>query len=699
MNFLPVWGRIFMCIFLATKFSLSAQNNDTLKASLGEVVVTASRNSMFLEDVPMPISVISREEILSMGAPRITEILQEQTGIQIVSDHGVGVQMQGMGSDYVMIMVNGEPLIGRTAGTFDLNRLGIHNIERIEIIKGPASALYGSEAMAGVINIITRSVDQMGHQVELATSYRSFNTSDLDVDWGYKNTSSEFGVAMNRFSTDGIRHEDAEFPTVRAYTFSPKLNWRPAKSLRIDLTTRLYTEEQFSQFDINGEEAPIQATGIRSEYTFLPKITYTPNMQHRFQLRQYITKFRFDEEWLRLSDASQYSTSFFHQDFYRTEIQYDFIPNTRHTLTTGAGYAPEIANASRFIEADMFQAAYVFAQHSWHISSNLNLLYGGRYDVHDAYNNRFSPKAGVNYKVSKVFSMQASIGGGYRAPDFRHLLLDFTNPVAGYSVFGSLNAAQRIQEMQQMGQIASVFLANSEVQNLQPEQSMAYNMGWRYNPVYFDSKLRFSGNVFYNDITNLIEFFPIARNVQGFNIFTYRNISRVRTYGKEINAALQLNSNLRFSFGYEYLRAEDLDVVDALNRGEVFRRNSQGVTERLQRSEYFGLFNRARHSGNFKIHYNHNSGWASSIRAIYRGAFAFGDINGNGIADTPEELAPPTLLINFRIEKTFRNNLLLESGVNNALGQVNPYEPTVAGRIWFVGARYTISTPKQKSST
>jgi outer membrane receptor for ferrienterochelin and colicins len=697
--FIPIRVRFFIGFFLAFCPILNAQNVDTIPERLKEVVVTASRTDMLLENVPMPISVITRDELLKIGAPRITEVLQEQTGIQIVSDHGVGIQMQGMGSDYVMIMLNGEPLIGRTAGTFDLNRIGIHNIERIEIIKGPASALYGSEAMAGVINIITRKNLEKGHRVEVATSYRSFNTSDLDIDYRFTNGKTETGIAFNRFFTEGIRTDNAQFPNVQAFTFSPEFRWKLSKNLSLDITTRLYNETQSSGFDISGEEViPINSQGVRREYTFLPKLTWVPNMKNRFQLRQYATLFRFDEEWTRMSDASMYSSSFFHQDFFRTEIQHDYMPNTKHTLTTGGGFAPEMASATRFIDAGTFLAGYVFAQHSWNINQNINVLYGGRYDVHDAYANRFSPKAGLNVKANNELSFQASIGGGYRAPDFRHLLLDFSNPVAGYSVFGALNATDRLQEMQAIGQIDAVFISTEDFGLLKPEQSMSYNLGWRYNPANYGGRFRFSGNFFLNNISNLIEFFPIARNTQGFNIFSYRNISRVRTYGKEVNASVRLNNNWSVSLGYEYLRAEDLDVLEALNAGEIFRRNSAGSVERVGRNDYFGLFNRARHSGNFKIFYSNSSGWGTSLRAIYRGPFPFGDINGNGIADTPDELAPCTLLLNFRVEKTINRSVHVEAGLNNILGQINMFEPTVAGRIWFVGARYTFNKAEKRSN-
>ncbi|RZK97988.1 MAG: TonB-dependent receptor, partial [Hymenobacter sp.] len=130
---------------------------DTLRRQrLGEVVVTATRTEKSLQDVAIPVSVVSAKQIKSMGSLRLGDVLREQTGLSLVNDHGQGIQMQGLNSEYTLILVDGEPLIGRTAGTLDLTRVAVGNIQRVEVVKGPASALWGSDALAGVVNIITQ---------------------------------------------------------------------------------------------------------------------------------------------------------------------------------------------------------------------------------------------------------------------------------------------------------------------------------------------------------------------------------------------------------------------------------------------------------------------------------------------------------------------------------------------------------------
>lgn len=143
---------------LSIRLKVSAQ-------SLKEVNVLGKQDShdnlIDFTRTPMPSTVMSRKQIEMMGSRRLDEVLKEQTGLAIVNDIGsgaraVGLQLQGFDSGYTMIMIDGQPMTGRNSGNFDLSRITVANIERIEIIKGASSCLFGSEALAGVVNIVTR---------------------------------------------------------------------------------------------------------------------------------------------------------------------------------------------------------------------------------------------------------------------------------------------------------------------------------------------------------------------------------------------------------------------------------------------------------------------------------------------------------------------------------------------------------------
>ena len=146
---------IYVCFFQILK---AQQTYDTLNTNiLDEVIISATKTLRQLSTLPLPAKLISKEEIIKSNSSSLTEILDDQIGIFIVPDFGGsnGVQMQGLDSEYTLLLIDGYPLIGRQSGTLDLDRISVGNIEKIEIIKGSSSSLYGTDAIGGVINLIT----------------------------------------------------------------------------------------------------------------------------------------------------------------------------------------------------------------------------------------------------------------------------------------------------------------------------------------------------------------------------------------------------------------------------------------------------------------------------------------------------------------------------------------------------------------
>ena len=166
------------------------------------MVITATRTLRDVEDVSIPVSVVSGEEINRSGSMRLSDILSEQTGMQIVNDHGTGIQVQGFDPDYTLIMIDGNPVIGRTTGTLDLTRISVRNVEQIEIVKGPSSALWGSDALAGVVNIITsQSTEPISGS--LTTRYGENNTLDLNGSVSLNRAGWNNDISVNRNSSNG----------------------------------------------------------------------------------------------------------------------------------------------------------------------------------------------------------------------------------------------------------------------------------------------------------------------------------------------------------------------------------------------------------------------------------------------------------------------------------------------------------------
>jgi outer membrane receptor for ferrienterochelin and colicins len=175
----------------------SQQYLDTTKVNqLEEVVITATRTIRQLSSVPLAVTLVSNKDIKKAGSTRLKNILQEQTGIIFVTDASgfEGVQLQGLNAAYTLVLIDGVPLIGRSAGTLDLNRLTVNDIKQIEIVKGPSSSLYGSEAIGGVINIITNKLNRDVSKGNFQYYIKGGRRSELDLNTNYIYKKNKFGI-------------------------------------------------------------------------------------------------------------------------------------------------------------------------------------------------------------------------------------------------------------------------------------------------------------------------------------------------------------------------------------------------------------------------------------------------------------------------------------------------------------------------
>ncbi|NHE58714.1 TonB-dependent receptor [Cyclobacterium plantarum] len=659
---------------------------------MGEVVVAATRTDRSVEDLPMPVTIITRKKIQETGGMRLSEILREQTGLQVVGDHGAGLQMQGLSSDYILILLDGEPLIGRTAGTFDLDRIAVSNIERIEVLRGPSSAIYGSEAMAGVINIITKK-SQERIVANLESRYRSFNTLDLSGEIGMNQNDWNLYAYFNRFSTDGFDIT----PEVPGKTQSPyqastaqfKIG-KKTKKWNFKVYSRFYNENSENSMQVAGEGSPRLAdlNGERMDLNLNPTISFRPNDQWQMTLRSMSSLFQTHTLTVFQEDGSILDEQDFKQHYHRTEFQTDLQLDSKQLITIGLGHLMETVEATRYDDNNRFDAGYVFLHHQWDPSEKWNLVTGVRADLHSQYGERISPKISGMYKFNERFSWQLSLGAGFKAPDFRQLLLNFNNPSAGYYVFGANLVQQGIARLQSQGLVQQMLLNSSQFGQLEAESSRAINTGFRWK---ISGDLLFQGNFFQNNISNLIETALVARLNSGQNAFSYFNIARVISRGAELDWTFRVSENLQFSLGYMYLDTKDLDVLEKIDAGELFRRDAQNRSQRVQRSDYGGLFNRSRHNGNVKINYQESTtGINMALRVIYRGKFGFGDVNGNLILDDSAEYAPGLISWNLSLNKALNNGIMLEAGGFNLFNQTTIYAPTNPGRVLFAGMKLPI---------
>jgi outer membrane receptor for ferrienterochelin and colicins len=689
---------LLCCPVLAAPAALAqapAPDSTRQPRQLAEVVVTATRTERSLTEVPIPVTVVGQPQIRAMGALRLGQVLGEQTGLTTVNDHGQGLQLQGLSPEYTLILVDGEPLIGRTAGTLELSRVAVGNIERVEVVKGPASALWGSEALAGVVNIITQK-PQPGTAGELRLRYGSNRTADLGGSFNARGKRLGLTVFGNRYSSAGYTLGDgATGPTVPpfvSYTAQSRLSYQLGPGTSLSLSGRYFTESQRSTLTLSGETggpAAVRFASRQYDYNLSPVLTHRFSAKLFGTARFYHSGYRTREDYTYQADGRPYDASYFRQTFTRPEVQLDWQRRPTQVLTGGAGYVLEAVEATRYERRQRLRAGYAFGQYDWTPTPRLNVVLGARYDAHSQYVGQLSPKLSARYQLRPWLAVRGSAGRGYRAPDFRQLYLNFANPVVGYSVFGTRQVREKVAQLAAQGQLAVdpatgqpvVYEAVlGQASGLTAESSLAYNLGLQLDPT---AKLQVTVNGFRNDLRNLIETAAVALKSNGQSVYSYRNVTRAYTQGLEADARYQLRPGLTLSAGYQLLLAKDKAVVQRLQAGEVYRKDpATGETERVRPRDYGGLYNRSRHSFNLKAFYEHpRAGWSGSVRAVYRGRYGFGDQNGNAILDAAAEYVPGYWLLNLAAAKTFRRRLTVQAGVDNLLDYTNPaYISALPGR-------------------
>jgi outer membrane receptor for ferrienterochelin and colicins len=207
-------------------------------------------------------------------------------------------------------------------------------------------------------------------------------------------------------------------------------------------------------------------------------------------------------------------------------------------------------------------------------------------------------------------------------------------------------------------------------------------------------------NIFRNFVNNFIDYQPVAITTADQQILSFMNLKKIFTQGIEADIASNLGRGLSASLGYQLLFAKDQKVVDDIDNGQVFWRDPNTLqTLRLNQSEYFGLYNRSRHTGNFKIFYkNHVAGWEGSLRVIYRGKFGIGgdrqgniqgqiipsgNLEGNTILDVHDNFVPGYANVNVSVAKNIQK-IRLQFGIDNLFDYTNPiYIPNLPGRLIY----------------
>ncbi len=668
-------------------------------STLRPVVVTATRSYRSLDGTSLPVTVVSESDVRSTAPTRLGELLAEQTGLQVVSQFGSGVQIQGFDPDYTLIMINGEPLIGRVAGTLDLNRISVGNIRQIEIVKGPSSSLYGSEALAGVVNIITEQPND-SPRLNGAVQGGSFGQFDAFVGGGAGFGKVEMDVFANHNRSDGYDLDPdtrlATIPRTWSTTARSSIHWSVKPDVEFKIGVAFSDEEQRNQdnFITNDRgRTDVRYFSRQFDTALSPELRFKLAGIDQLSLRNHLTTFATDSYYRYESDLVEFDRSKFDQTYWKSEVIVNEMVTPSHFVTAGFGYVRESVKSDRFLAGTNYQnTGFAFFQHEWEPSDAWSVLTGLRYDLHDQYESTFSPRVSFAWKPGDV-KFRGSVGTGFKAPDFRHLYLNFFNPAGGYTVLGSESAADEIVRLIASGRLNAdeLFLPLNQITSLNPEQSLAVNIGADvYKPRY-----SLSVNLFNNNVSDLIEYTRAAVLSDGLTLFSYQNVSRVLLRGAEISGSYRLSDALDLGVGYQFLDSRDQDVYDDITAGLIFRRDpANGEVTRVRPNEYGGLLNRSRHSGNLRVSYAHAAtGTGIHARAIFRGRYGFGDANGNGIVDAANEYGKAHVMLNITATKTVTQNFEVFGSALNLLNFTETDRlPTAPGRMFRMGIRFNHSS-------
>ena len=699
-----IW-RIFTVLFFFATPSLGqpVPSDSARTVQMNPMVVTATRSEKTLEDVSVPINIVTADVIEREGALRLGDVLANQTGLALFDDHGSGLQIQGFASDYTLILLNGEPIIGRTAGTLDVNRITVRGLSRLEIVRGPSSSLYGSEALAGVVNMI---IAPPLEGIKGSASFRlgSYQTSDMtfEMEGGLKNAGVR--LVVNRYGSNGYDLTPETYgPTTPSFAdWTGDLRGRIALSDRIlfRLGARGTVENQESVFASLNTEDRYNDEGRRLEWSLHPEFEIRLSDRFRLNTTFYGTSYQTQTYHRHQEKGFTNYEDRFDQTYTKAEVQLDMLWGGENVTNVGVGGVGERIGGSRYGAIGPNPEStltYFFAQHEWLASSLIHFNASLRFDNHSDYTARLTPKFSVLLRPVSRLRLRASIGSGFKAPAFRQLYLSFTNPAGGYSVFGSVPMNEGIRRLEAEGQIKQTLFDVSRLESLSAESSVAFNLGGFVEPF---SWLALQANVFHNNVQDLIETQPVAQKTNGSFVYGYFNLDRIYTRGIELEAGikpqLEPSKLLDITLGYQFLQARDRKIVAALKGGTLYGRRSSGQDYQLDLGDYTGMFGRSPHSASVRAAYIHTGlDLTLSVQGRWRSRYGYRDIDGNQLANRTDEFVPSYAVLGAAVTKTFSViqgfDAVVQIGLDNAFDHTYPtLVPSLPGRRGYVSLQLNL---------
>lgn len=530
-----------------------------------EIVVTGTRTERRLADSPVMTEVITRRDIEASGAEDLAGVLEEHPGMDVNRSNisGANLRIQGLDPQYVLILINGERMGGRVNGAVDLTRIPVGDIQRVEIVRGPSSALYGADAIGGVVNVITRRPTQPW-ELEGHARYGMLNTADTSLRGAF------LRGPISANATIGYRHRDAfdldpsnvatNGSTYDSGTAAGRFEWRPSRSFSLVASGDwLMRHQRGVDGGAGGAVYDRQNLTETFSVSLSPEYRYGADLASRVRFGAWFTSYRdqytLDQRGSNALDQFQETRNRIGQ----LTAQVDQDLGRGHLLTVGAeGYYESLAADRLSTGTGDRQRGAVFVQDQWTLRGTLPRLVvvpGARLDVDSQFGAAPTPKLQVRFDPHRTVALRASYGWGFRAPSFQELLLHFENPGVGYVVEGN--------------------------PDLHAETSRSVNLSveWRPKP-----SLWLTANLYRNDIDDLIDTVLLPRgNPAEAQRYTYRNINAAWTMGVELSARIRPVAGVVFDVGYTFMGTRDL-TNDRPLEGRAMHRVNLGLQLRHART-------------------------------------------------------------------------------------------------------------------
>ncbi|MBB1574981.1 MAG: TonB-dependent receptor [Flavobacteriaceae bacterium] len=535
--------RKFFFLTLITSIPLYGQQEkkkvDKKETEIKEVIVTATKTKKNLKNVPITVQVITSEDIKKSQSTDFKTFLENEfSGINFTYNGGSpNINMMGFGGKYVLFLMNGERMAGETFDNIDYERIDIDNIERIEIIKGASSSLYGSNAIGGVINIITKDSKSpldinAGYLYDSSRDHKANLSIGTKQKWGSLSLASFYKMRTPYIIKDRVptlekqtdpfgneiiteKYNELNVAGFINYGFNPKLTFNLSPKIDIALTPGFYFSER------NGGDPSSQK--VRDHY-------YNYNIGLK-------TNFKFNENQnLSISGAFDRYDKFkyykllkedekvYENQIWRISSQYNHNIFNKHSVVAGGEIFYDKLLNSKFKNEktgnrENAKIYSVFTQQEWAINPALTLVTGARMDYHSFFKQYFTFRLGGMYKFEDIMTIRAGYSGGFRSPTIKELYFNWFHPWGGgFQIMGN--------------------------KNLKPETSDNFNLSVDFNL----KKLNLTFITQYSSIKDKINTDAIVKDtIRYVNLKGYTNV-----LSSEVSAMYRLNKNFHFKGSYSY---------------------------------------------------------------------------------------------------------------------------------------------------